>query len=331
MYNHPMPSMRAPNYRTWLVPLLIGALAFVSAPVQARADPPPRDAQAMSAQRDLPRHPIRLAASDEGPFFSLQDLAVYVPPSSRPAPRWEIRPPVWKEYPAVLDAIPIVAREYSSETVEYLATHRIRSGDPALRAMSLTFDCESNAQNTTRILDTLHQYDVPATFFMLGRYVYQYPELAQRMVADGHEIGNHSFFHPLFTAISPVTATLEITYTEAAIDWAVGGHVPMRYFRFPYAGRNEALLHYVATLGYQNLCWDIDPRGWEPGKTGRDVIEHVREKAHNGGILLMHCSAVADAEALPDVVQLVREMGIEWVPLDEVLGKEARAVPGTWP
>lgn len=235
---------------------------------------------------------------------------------------------MWKEYPAVLDTVAIPPREYTSETIEYLSTHRVRSGDRQLRAMSLTFDCESNARNTFRMLDTLREYQVPATFFLLGRYVYQYPELAQRMVADGHELGNHSFFHPLFTAISPLTATLEITYTEAVVDWAVGRHVPMRYFRFPYAGRNDALLRFVATRGYQTMSWDIDPRGWEPGKTGNDVIEHVRARAHNGGILLMHCSAVADADALPAVLQLVREMGMEWVSLHEIQAEEP---PGPWP
>jgi peptidoglycan/xylan/chitin deacetylase (PgdA/CDA1 family) len=327
----PMPKKHSPTHRTWPILLLIGVFALVPARSPLRADPPVGEEQAIPEQHTFPRHPIRLTAGDEGPFFSLKDLAAYIPPRSRPAPRWEIRPPVWKEYPAVLDTIPIVPREYSSETIEYLATHRIRSGDPEKRAMSLTFDCESGAQNTSRMLDTLREFQVPATFFVLGRYVYQYPELAQRMVADGHEIGNHSFFHPLFTAISPVTATLEITYTEAVVDWAVGRHVPMRYFRFPYAGRNDALLHHVAALGYQTASWDIDPRGWEPGKSGSDVIEHVRAKAHNGGILLMHCNAVADAEALPEVLQLVREMGIEWVPLHEVLGEESRTVPGTWP
>jgi len=326
-----MPSMHTSTHRTWRCLALIAVLAFLSAPTLVRADPPPRGAQTVGAQRAFPPHPVRLTASDEGPFFSLRDLAAYIPPRSRPAPRWEIRPPVWKEYPAVLDTIPIVAREYTSETIEYLATHRIRSGDPGVPAMSLTFDCESGPQNTSRMLDALRDYQVPATFFVLGQYIYQYPELAQRMVAEGHELGNHSFFHPLFTDISPVKATLEITYTEAVVDWAVGGHVPMRYFRFPYAGRNDALLHHVAALGYQTASWDIDPRGWEPDKTASDVIEHVRAKAHNGGVLLMHCKATADAEALPEVLQLVREMGIEWVPLDEVLTEEFRAVPGAWP
>ena len=323
-----MPKAHLPAQRTWLILLLIGTLVLWPARWPVHAGPPVGGEQAADRHRAFPRHPVRLAAGDEGPFFSLEDLAAYTPPARKAVPRWEIRPPVWKEYPTALDAIPVLPRHYTAETIEYLATHRIRSGDPQLRAMSLTFDCESGARNTLRMLDTLREHEVPATFFLLGRYVYQYPELAQRMVADGHELGNHSFFHPLFTEITPITATLEITYTEAAVDWAAGRHVPMRYFRFPYAGRNDALLHFVATRGYQTMSWDIDPRGWEPGKTANDVIEHVRAKAHNGGILLMHCNAVADAEALPEVLQLVREMGMEWVSLHEILVEEP---PGLWP
>jgi peptidoglycan/xylan/chitin deacetylase (PgdA/CDA1 family) len=323
-----MPRPHAPIHPTWLILALTVVLALLPLHEPACADPPVGGEQATPGHRTYPLHPVRLSASDEGPFFSLQDLSAYAPPARQPAPRWEIRPPVWKEYPALLDTIPLPPRHYTAETIDYLATHRVRSGDPQRRAMSLTFDCESSAQNTLRMLDTLREYEVPATFFVLGQYVYQYPELAQRMVADGHELGNHSFFHPLFTAISPVTATLEITYTEAVVDWAVGRHVPMRYFRFPYAGRNDALLRFVATLGYQTMSWDIDPRGWEPGKTGNDVVEHVRAKAHNGGILLMHCKAVPDADALPEVLQLVRDMGMEWVPLHELMAEEP---PGPWP
>jgi peptidoglycan/xylan/chitin deacetylase (PgdA/CDA1 family) len=326
-----MPREYPHAHRTWLILLLIGTLALLPARSPVRAGPPLGGEQAAHGHRAFPRHPVQLAASDEGPFFSLEDLAAYTPPAHKPAPRWEIRPSVWKEYPAALDAIPVMPRQYTSETIEYLAMHRIRSGDPQVRAMALTFDCESGAQNTYRMLDTLREHEVPATFFLLGRYVYQFPELARRMVADGHELGNHSFFHPLFAAIPPLTATLEITYTEAAVDWAVGRHVPMRYFRFPYAGRNNALLHHVAMLGYQTMSWDIDPRGWEPDKTANDVIEHVRDKAHNGGILLMHCNAVADAEALPAVLQLVRDMGMEWVSLHEIMAVESRTVPGSWP
>jgi peptidoglycan/xylan/chitin deacetylase (PgdA/CDA1 family) len=148
------------------------------------------------------------------------------------------------------------------------------------------------------------------------------------MVADGHELGSHSFFHPLFTDIPPIQMTNEITYTEAAIAWAVGEYVPMRYFRFPYAGKNDATRRHVASLGYQSSFWDIDPRGWDPGKTAQDVVAHVQNRAHPGGTIIMHCSSVDDLNALPGVIQAVRDLGLSLGTVSEVLTPEDRDVPG---
>jgi peptidoglycan-N-acetylmuramic acid deacetylase len=275
----------------------------------------------------LPRHAIRLTAGDDGPFFSLKELATYTPMPRTTPPTWEIRPLIWKEYPAEVSKTPFVPREYPPETVSYLAEHEIRHGDRQKPAMALTFDCESGAGSTRKILETLREQDVRATFFVLGRYAYIYPEFIQQIVADGHEIGSHSFFHPLFTAATPVTATQEIVYTEAVIDWAVGRHIPMRYFRFPYGGRNDATRLHAATLGYQSVFWDIDPRGWDPEKSIEDVIAHVQNTAHHGGIVIMHCGSWDDAHALAAVIEAIRARGITPGTLTSVLTDTDRNVP----
>jgi peptidoglycan/xylan/chitin deacetylase (PgdA/CDA1 family) len=275
----------------------------------------------------FPSHPIRLAAGDDGPFFSLKDLATYTPVPRTKPPRWEIRPPLWKEYPPEIDQVPLVSRDYSAETIAYLAEHEVHYGDPHQPYVALTFDCETGSGSTLKILDTLRDQDVKATFFVLGRYAYTFPEIVQQIDGDGHEIGNHSFFHPLFTAISPVSATQEITATEAVIDWATGHHVSMRYFRFPYGGRNNATRAHAAALGYQSAFWDIDPRGWEPGRTAQDVVEHVRRTAHCGGIVIMHCGSWNDANALADVIQAIRERGMVPGTLTSVLKAQDRDVP----
>jgi peptidoglycan/xylan/chitin deacetylase (PgdA/CDA1 family) len=269
---------------------------------------------------------ICLTAGDHGPFFSLRDLQNYVP---RPTPpTWKIKPPVWKEYPVDLDKVPLAPREYSSETVNYMAMHEIHYGDRNVPYVALTFDCEAGTASTLQILKTLRRKDVKATFFVLGRYVYRNPEIVREIAKDGHEFGSHSFFHPLFTNISSVTATQEITYTEAAVAWAVGEYVPMRYLRFPYGGRNYATRLHAATWGYQSAFWDLDPRGWEPEKTAEDVVEYIRQTAHAGGIVIMHCSCLDDVKALPDVIQAIREKGLSPGKLSDVLTDKDRNVPG---
>jgi peptidoglycan/xylan/chitin deacetylase (PgdA/CDA1 family) len=262
-----------------------------------------------------------IAAGDSGPYLTLADLKTRVP-------TWKIKPPVWGEYPTALDDVPLVARTYTPETVEYLATHEVRAGDHSSPYVALTFDCEINPSNTQRILKTLHEEGVQATFFVLGRFAYRNPEIIRGILAEGHEVGNHSFFHPLFTDIPPLSMSNEITYTEAAISWAAGKYVPMRFFRFPYAGRNYATRRHAATLGYQSSFWNMDPRGWEPGKSAKDVSGYVRHRAHGGGIVIMHCGSVDDASALPGVILAIRENGLIPGTLSDVLNETDQNVPG---
>jgi len=301
---------------------------------RALAQDPPGNTVHYETKILFPKHTIRLTAGEDGPFFTLADLAAYVPIARPPAQKWTIRAPVWNTYPPEIADVPILPRSYPSATIEYLAGHEIEHGDRQNPYVALTFDCESGTEITRQILLILEQEQVHATFFVLGRYAYLFPDIVRQIDAGGHEIGNHSFFHPLFTTIEPVTATQEILNTEAVIDWAVGHHVPMRYFRFPYGGRNRTTRQHAATLGYQSAFWDIDPRGWDPEKSPEDVVNHIQGTMHNGGIVIMHCGSWDDAHALQQVIQVIRESGRVPGTLTDVLTEEQWNVPDypkTWP
>lgn len=253
--------------------------------------------------------------------FCLTDLALF-------APKWRIPPPVWREYPAALNDVPLVTRSYPPDTVAYLAQHEVHYGDRASQSVALTFDCEHSPDIARHMLATLRQESVQATFFLQGRFAYRNPEVVRQMVADGHELGSHSFFHPLFTELPALDMTQEITYTEAAIAWAVGEYVPMRFFRFPYAGRNRETLEHVAALGYQSSFWDLDPRGWDPAVSAQDVVDSIERLVHGGSIVIMHCSSWDDACALPDVIRVIRERELGPGKLSDVLQPKDRDVPG---
>jgi peptidoglycan/xylan/chitin deacetylase (PgdA/CDA1 family) len=122
--------------------------------------------------------------------------------------------------------------------------------------------------------------------------------------------------------------TQEITYTEAAVTWAAGEYVPMRFFRFPYAGRNQATLEHVAALGYQSSFWNLDPRGWDPSISAEDVVDAVRQRVHAGSILIMHCSSRDDARALPGVIRVIREHDLAPGRLGDVLLPQDRDLAG---
>ena len=101
---------------------------------------------------------------------------------------------------------------------------------------------------------------IQTTFFIMGQYAYVYPDIVRKIAADGHEFGNHSYHHFRFTDLTKITATNKILYTEAAINWALGEHMPMRYFRFPYGERDQMHLEHIASWGYQSAHWNLDPR-----------------------------------------------------------------------
>jgi len=194
------------------------------------------------------RGPAIAIGGEDGPYFSVVDLVHYSPPPPRPTHK--ITPPVWTQYPDLLRDWHLDTHSYLTETITYLAQHEVHYGDRQSAFLALTFDCENETGATRRILETLRHENTHATFFLTGRYAYMWPEVAREIVEDGHEIGNHSFFHPLFTGVSAITATMEITYTEAAISRSVGTEVPMRFFGFPYAGRDYGTLIHVASMRY---------------------------------------------------------------------------------
>jgi len=310
--------------------LLFFALAWLLSSARVRATGPVdhRILAADSGPGLLSAHsvrpPLMLTGGGRGPYLSVVDLSAYATP--QPVPHSRTTRPVWKRYPVELADARLPARVVDSERAQYLAQHEIRHGAPHAPYLALTFDCEAGVRTTRQILNTLARENVRATFFVLGRYAYNYPEIVREIVAGGHELGSHSFFHPLFTQISPISATLEITYTEAAIARALGRPEPMRFFRFPYGGRSLAARTHLAAWGYQSVFWDLDPRGWEPGTCPEDVASYMEQRAHPGGIAILHCSSHTDADALPDVIRILRAKGIEPVPLSAIVSKGDRDV-----
>ena len=261
-----------------------------------------------------------------GRTFSLDDLRGYAPPE--PVPPVLPHPPLLtRVYPAQLQQVPREPREYSQTTIAYLANHEIRSGDPKSTYVALTFDCELDPQHTMSILQTLREENVQATFFVLGQFAYNFPAVIQQMAADGHEIGNHSFFHPFFTQISPIQATSEITYTEAAISRALGQWMPMRYFRFPGAYRDLKTKQLIASLGYQSVSWTVDAREWAAGKTDKEVLETIQRQMRSGGIVLLHCREIG-ARILPSVIQSIQARGLIPGTVSDVMKEQDQMVPG---
>jgi peptidoglycan/xylan/chitin deacetylase (PgdA/CDA1 family) len=191
--------------------------------------------------------------------------------------------------------------------------------------VALTFDGGGDAAGAKRIIRTLRRDDVPATFFLTGRFVRSYPPIA-RVIGRRFVVGNHTVDHVDLTRLSAGAVTQEIVGAAAAIK-RVTGQDTHPLFRFPYGARDSRTLTICHSLGYVSIRWTVDTWGWTgrsfqtPGGATRRVLDDLVP----GEIVLMHVGSARDgstidADALPAVIRAVRARGYRFVTLREVRG-----------
>jgi peptidoglycan/xylan/chitin deacetylase (PgdA/CDA1 family) len=192
--------------------------------------------------------------------------------------------------------------------------------------VALTFDAGANADGVSSILATLRSEGVPATFFLTGDFVNQFPAAA-RQIASAGRVGNHSVDHPYFTKLTSAQITGELTGARQAIR-AVTGADPRPWFRFPYGDRNAATIAAVNAAGYVPVRWTVDSLGWKGtsgGITAQIVHDRVVGALQPGEIVLMHCGSnptdhtTLDAVALGGIIQTLKALGYGFVTLDALL------------
>ncbi len=199
-------------------------------------------------------------------------------------------------------------------------------GNPGRRMVALTFDAGADRGYAERILNTLRDTGVRASFGMTGRWAEQNPDLVRRMVAEGHELINHTYSHASFTGYSPGTRALtaeerrrEIERTEAVLATIAGVRLKP-YFRPPYGDSDNAMLGQLGQLGYAySVMWTVDSLGWN-GYTAGQIVQRCVSRAVPGAILLFHVGADSqDAVALPELIRQLRANGYSFGTVSDVL------------
>jgi len=185
--------------------------------------------------------------------------------------------------------------------------------------IAITFDDGPDLKFTPQILDILQEKEVVATFFVVGIQVNKYPEILQRIEAEGHLIGNHSYNHPNFTKLTREELADEITRTDELIFGAVG-HVPT-IVRPPYGASNDEVNELLEELDKSVMLWNIDPRDWD-GSAVEDMLENILMNAKDGGNILLHSFGSKHVKntvmLLPLVIDELRAQGYEFVTADEL-------------
>jgi peptidoglycan/xylan/chitin deacetylase (PgdA/CDA1 family) len=172
---------------------------------------------------------------------------------------------------------------------------------PPLKKITLTFDdCGNPPVQIVRILDVLAAYDVKAIFFTTGVCVQGYPEVFDQVIAEGHLIGNHTYSHRNLTRLSLEEARSEIANGPPQ---AQGG-----YWRPPYAAHNPQIDAIASELGYTLMLWTIDSYDWR-GSSAEEITNTVLSGARPGAIVLMHVHGRHTPEALPSIIEGLRQMG----------------------
>ena len=189
------------------------------------------------------------------------------------------------------------------------------------KVVVLTFDGGGNKAGATSILATLRREQVPATFFLTGRFVRLYPELARRIGAD-FQVGNHTYDHADLTTLSSGAVSTEITRAAALIRRGTGRD-PRPLFRFPYGSRDARTRAVVHGLGYASIRWTADTLGWMGAAQLHRAVPHVVASLEPGAILLMHVGSapdgsVVDTRVLPALIRAVRARGYRFVELPRV-------------
>ncbi len=153
------------------------------------------------------------------------------------------------------------------------------------KQLALTYDDGPNDPHTLRLLEVLAKHGVRATFFSVGRYVQQRPDIIREVVKAGHVVGNHTFTHPLLTLKTPTEVRQELTDCNKALQDAIGGHSNL--FRPPFGGRRPAVLRIARELGLNPIMWNVTGYDWNAPPAA--VIEQkVSKQIRGGNVLLLH-------------------------------------------
>lgn len=204
----------------------------------------------------------------------------------------------------------------------------IEGGTSGRREVALTIDAGADTGYASEILDLLRDEGIHATFGMTGLWAQANPDLVKRMVAEGHQLINHTWDHPSLTgantgmpALTPEELAQELEETETFVSDLTGGYEMRPYFRPPYGDYDATSLGYLYNDGYYfSIMWTCDTRGWA-GWDAQKIVDYCTTNIKDNEIILMHtgAAAVGDFEAMPGLIQFFRDNGYAFVTVEQML------------
>ena len=198
--------------------------------------------------------------------------------------------------------------------------------NPAAKQIALTFDDGPDNQYTPQILKVLKEYNIQATFFLLGKLSKQYPEVTKQIIKEGHTSGNHSWSHADLSTLNKTELARELNDTEKQL--AKITRYRTKLLRPPYGKVSDDLLAKLDETDYEIIHWSIDSLDWKANNK-QEILDRVLPNIQQGAIILFHSAGgptqdlTSTVKALPTIIEAIQEQGIELVTVDELLSLPA--------
>ncbi len=195
----------------------------------------------------------------------------------------------------------------------------IYSVETEKKQVAISFDSAWGADKTLGILETLKEFNCNATFFLVGFWVEDYPDMVKAIADQGVEIGTHSNTHPDFVKLSQNDMKMELETSVNLIKNITGNEVKL--FRAPYGSYNNTVISTAESLGLTTIQWDVDTLDWK-GLSAMEITNRVVNKVKNGSIILCHNNSDHILDALPIVLDRLIKMGYEVTSVGDLIIKD---------
>ena len=190
--------------------------------------------------------------------------------------------------------------------------------ETALPLIAITFDDGPDPVLTPRLLDLLKERGIHATFFLVGKNAAAFPDVVRRIVEEGHEVGNHSWSHPLFTQLGQESVESQLRRTHDAILKACGT-APLLY-RPPYGSvRLSQRTRIEKTFGYPAILWDVDPQDWQHPRSAQKVYDRIHSQTRAGSIILCHDIHETTIAAMPATLDDLTARGFRFATVTQLI------------
>lgn len=206
---------------------------------------------------------------------------------------------------------------WQNKTTRKLPIYRVQTEE---KVVALSFDAAWGADNTLKILDIIEKYDIKANFFAVGFWVEKYGDKLKTLHESGRmEIGTHSNTHPNMSKLSKENIRLELNASSSLIESVTG--VKPELFRAPYGDYNDILLNVAEEMGLYTIQWDVDSLDWKD-LSANDMAVRILNGVKNGSIVLMHNDGKHTVEALPIIIEGLKNKGYTFKTIGEMIYRD---------